>query len=315
MAGFRRVLCATDLSEGADWAIRAADHEARWHGAELVLLHAIPGTHLGTPMSPANVEQNLVQQEELASQIIDDLLDRVERLTGRDAGQVSVMVEDGAPDETIILQSDVIGADLIVIGSIGHTDDHRRQLGRVAESVVKRAHLSVLVARPGGETGRILLATDFSNPAEPAARLAADEAVHRCGSITVVHSVESLDGAVALGEPAAIPPIALSAYPVAEMREVARERMADTLIHLGVAGEIEVAEGPPSEAIVEVATRTHADLVVLGTSGHTGIDRLLLGSVALRVVREAPCSVLVARPQAPHRRPTAPGYAAVASSA
>jgi nucleotide-binding universal stress UspA family protein len=265
-------------------------------------------------MSPALVEQNLVQQEELTSKIIDELLDRVERLTGRDAGQVSVVIEDGAPAETIIAQSDVIGADLIVIGAVGRTGDHRRHLGSVAAGVVERAHLSVLVARPGGETGRILLATDFSNPAEPAARLAAAEAVNRCGSITVVHSVELMDGALAMGEPAAIPPITLAAYPVEEMRQVAHDRLAETLVHLGVAGEIEVTEGPPSDAIVEVAGRTHADLVVIGTHSHSGIDRLLLGSVALRVVREAPCSVLVARPLMPPRRPTAPGYATAAPS-
>ena len=47
MAGFRRILCASDLSEAADWAIRAADGEARWHGAELVVLHVMPVTYPG----------------------------------------------------------------------------------------------------------------------------------------------------------------------------------------------------------------------------------------------------------------------------
>jgi nucleotide-binding universal stress UspA family protein len=173
----------------------------------------------------------------------------------------------------------------------------------------------VLVARPGGESGRILLATDFSSPAEPAARLAADEAVRRCGSITVVHSVELVGPAVAMGEPAALPPIAFGAYPVDEMRAVAHDRLADTLEHLGVTGEIEVTEGAPGEAIVEVARRTDAGLVVIGTSDHTGIDRLLLGSVGMRVVRECPCSVLVARPPGPQRRLTSPGYDTAVRSA
>lgn len=313
MAGFRRVLCATDLSEASDWAIRAADREARWHGAELVLLHVVPVTYAGAPMSPQSVEQTLLKQEELDSQIIDDLLDRTERLTGRDAGQVSVMVEDGSPDQTIIAQSDEIGADLIVVGSVGASGHARRLFGSVAEHVVKRAHTSVLVARPGGETGRILLATDFSRPAEPAAQLAADEAVRRCGAITVVHSVEVVGQAISMGEPAAMPPIAFGAYPVEEMRAAAQERLERTLVHLGISGETEVTEGAPSEAIVEVARRTHAELIVIGTSGHTGIDRLLLGSVALGVVREAPCSVLVARSQDHQRRMTSPGYHAAAS--
>jgi nucleotide-binding universal stress UspA family protein len=312
MAGFRRVLCATDLSEAADWAIRAADHEARWHGAELVLLHVVSVTYAGAPMSPEGMEHSLVQQEELASRIIDDLLERVERLTGRDAGQVSVMVEEGAPAATIVTQCDEIGADLIVLGGTGSSGDHRRLFGSVAEGVVKAAHVSVLVARPGGETGRVLLATDFSRPAEPAAQLAADEAVRRCGSITALHSVELIAPAIAMGEPAALPPITFAAYPADEMRAAARERLADTLVRLGISGEIEVTEGDPGTAIVEAARRTQAELIVIGTSGHRGIDRLLLGSVALGVVRHAPCSVLVGRPPLVRRHATVPGHAAAA---
>jgi nucleotide-binding universal stress UspA family protein len=300
MAGFRRVLCATDLSETADGAIRAADREARWHGAELVVLHVVPVTYPGAPMSPESLEHTMVQQEALASNVIDELLERVERLTGRDAGQVSVMVEDGSPEETIVRQADVVGADLVVVGAIGSTRD--RLFGSVAEKVVRRAHVSVLVARPGGDTGGIVLGTDFSSPAEPAARLAADEAVRRCAGITVLHSIELVGPELAIGEPAALPPIALGAYPIAEMRESARRRLAATLVHLGIAGEIAVTEGPPSEAIVRVAAEQRADLVVIGTSGRRGIDRILLGSVALKVVREAPCSVLVARSGAQVRR-------------
>jgi nucleotide-binding universal stress UspA family protein len=299
MAGFRRVLCATDLSEAANRAIRAADREARWHGAELVVLHVMPVTFPGSPMSPAAVEEVVVQQETLASEVIDELLDRVERLTGRDAGQVSVMVEDGAPAETVIRQADAVGADLIVVGAGGH---RQRLFGSVSETVVKRAHVSVLVARSDRETGRILLATDFSDPAEPAAQLAADEAVRRCAGITVLHSIEMVAPDIAMGEPAAIPPIALGAYPIAEMREAAHKRLAATLVHMGVAGEIAVTEGPPSDAIVRLAAERGADLVVIGTSGRRGIDRFLLGSVAVKVVRDAPCSVLVARPAAQVRR-------------
>jgi nucleotide-binding universal stress UspA family protein len=302
MAGFRRVLCATDLSEAADWAIRAADREARWHGAELAVLHVVAMNAAGSPMSPALMEETILQQERLASAIIDRLLERVEQLTGRDAGTVSLLVEEGSPDDVIVQQADLIGADLIVVGSHGAGGRRVRLFGGVAEKVVKHAHVSVLVARPGGETGRIILATDFSRPAEPAAELAASEAVRRCAAVTVVHSIEAVGPELAMGEPAAVPPIALGAYPIEEMRQVARKRAEQTLSHLGIAGEIEVSEGPPDEAIVKAAVQKHADLIVIGTSGLRGIDRLLLGSVALGVVRAAPCSVLVARAPAQPRR-------------
>lgn len=55
--------------------------------------------------------------------------------------------------------------------------------------------------------------------------------------------------------------------------------------------------GSPAESIVEVAKRERADAVVMGTHGRTGLDRLLVGSVAETVVRLAPCSVLTVKPQ------------------
>jgi nucleotide-binding universal stress UspA family protein len=132
--------------------------------------------------------------------------------------------------------------------------------------------------------------------------VAADEAVRRCAGITVLHSIELVTPDLAIGEPAAIPPIAFGAYPIAEMRAAAHKRLAATLVHLGISGDIAVTEGPPSDAIVRLAAEQGVDLIVIGTSGRRGIDRLLLGSVALRVVREAPCSVLVARPPVQPRR-------------
>jgi nucleotide-binding universal stress UspA family protein len=59
-------------------------------------------------------------------------------------------------------------------------------------------------------------------------------------------------------------------------------------------------QGDPAAEIVRYATQSKAGLIVMGTHGRTGIDRLLMGSVAERVMREAPCSVLVIKlPKAP----------------
>lgn len=60
---------------------------------------------------------------------------------------------------------------------------------------------------------------------------------------------------------------------------------------------ITVALGRPAEAIVQIAADAEADLLLLGTHGRKGVERLVLGSVAAQVFRTAPCSVLVARPK------------------
>jgi len=56
-----------------------------------------------------------------------------------------------------------------------------------------------------------------------------------------------------------------------------------------------LAEGDPAEQIVGRARADRMSLVVMGTHGRTGLERLLMGSVAERVLREAPCSVLIVK--------------------
>lgn len=62
-----------------------------------------------------------------------------------------------------------------------------------------------------------------------------------------------------------------------------------------IAVEHVLLEGDPAAEIVAYAARTKPDVIVLGTHGRSGVDRLLMGSVAERVLRDAPCSVLVVK--------------------
>ncbi|HEY7375310.1 MAG TPA: universal stress protein [Polyangia bacterium] len=165
----RTVLCALDiappdarrpdavsselfLGDVAEAALRAADDEARRSGAELALFHALP-LDAGAPMSPAAVEQAMVNREELARTVIDGLSRTGARVTGRPADELTVLVEDGAPDEAIVRAAERLSADLLVLGDRGAQARRRpfwRALGSVAGSVVQRAPCSVLVVRRKG---------------------------------------------------------------------------------------------------------------------------------------------------------------------
>ena len=59
----------------------------------------------------------------------------------------------------------------------------------------------------------------------------------------------------------------------------------------------EILEGVPANEIVEFAEKKRADIIVMGTSGKTGLDRFLLGSVAEKVIRNAHCPVLIVKKQ------------------
>ena len=82
-----------------------------------------------------------------------------------------------------------------------------------------------------------------------------------------------------------------------EARGILREA-ADAAAKTGVSVETRVLTGVPYEDIVRVAEELPADLIILGTHGRTGMSHLLLGSVAERVIRLAPCPVLTVKPKA-----------------
>jgi nucleotide-binding universal stress UspA family protein len=83
-----------------------------------------------------------------------------------------------------------------------------------------------------------------------------------------------------------------------ETRRIAAEKLAalvDRVAREGVVVDSLLTEVPAATAIVRAAEESQADLVVIGTRGHTGLKHLLLGSVAERTVRLAPCPVLTVK--------------------
>ena len=81
--------------------------------------------------------------------------------------------------------------------------------------------------------------------------------------------------------------------------EEALEARAGDLRQRGIKASWWLQAGVPFEAIVKVAEEERADLIVIGTHGRSGLNRVLLGSVAERVIRLAPCPVLTVRQTKP----------------
>jgi nucleotide-binding universal stress UspA family protein len=137
----------------------------------------------------------------------------------------------------------------------------------------------------------IVVAHDFSGCARTAVRLAAALAKRRGTPLLLLHAV--------------VPPaLDLAALPVgttpweedlSRSAQAEIEQEAEPLRRRGVAVETRVAFGPAARAILDLAAEVKASLIVVGTHGRKGAAHLLLGSVAERVVRAAPCPVLVTR--------------------
>jgi nucleotide-binding universal stress UspA family protein len=140
----------------------------------------------------------------------------------------------------------------------------------------------------------ILAPTDFSAPANQAVRKALALAQIFGAKLTILHVVEPPSYLVHDHAASHQAPLLLKG-----MEEQANRKLAHVLSQLPKAQvkiTPRVVVGVPSQRITEAASTEHVDLIVMATHGHTGLRHLVLGSIAERVVRMAPCPVLTIRP-------------------
>jgi nucleotide-binding universal stress UspA family protein len=140
---------------------------------------------------------------------------------------------------------------------------------------------------------KILVPTDFSEHAQQALETAVSLAKPFGASLHLLHVVQ-MPVVPTLPEAAPVIPVAFWQ----ELREQAQrnlEKLKAKLTTAGVSCELEVIEDVPGFAIAAAAERARADLIVMGSRGLTGLKHALLGSVAERTVRAAPCPVLTVK--------------------
>ena len=221
------------------------------------------------------------------------------------------MTSPGNPRREISCYAKEWGADLIVVGSHGHSAFGRLLLGSVAQAVLRNAPCSVEMVRrsQAHETSpryNVLFATDGSDCSNAAAHAIA-ETVWPKDAVFKIISVEELVLAGNEMEAMSISPI----YPASLLEKLtndARER-ADSAVEtakttlaaakLQIDAENSKPTGEPRAVLLDLAKDWRADLIVLGSHGRRGWDRFLLGSVSEGIAVHAPCSVRVMRtPQA-----------------
>jgi nucleotide-binding universal stress UspA family protein len=284
--GVQRILCATDLSARSTAALRRAGSLARQTGARLTLLHVIDARQ---PERVARMRANRAYVE---------LLSQADRAFGSAAGFIDVVVRRGNVLEIIAASVREWDADLIVVAA---PKSRRLEsiVGTTAERLVRTAKRPVLVVRREVQGGYrdVAIATDLSSASVPMIRTAVRLGALERASVAVVHAVQpSYDGMM---QTVGLDESTIGLYK-RNSQEHARQRLQTMIADAGLPFESTrtiVRSEPPAAAIRAVLEYERPELLAIGASRWFLLKRLLVGSVADRLLRTALCDVLVV----PHR--------------
>jgi nucleotide-binding universal stress UspA family protein len=299
----RKILLTTDFSECSAHAFPPAAAIARRNGAAIDLVNVGGAV---SPLAFGHTGGGFAVDEFYAG--LEGRLAEVARRDVFRGVEVHPHLLEGFGPESVARFQETHGHELLVTATHGHSGIKRLLLGSFAEGLVRRARCPVLTYRGTSEESefrprRVLWPHDFSDLSRTALRYVRELATLHGAEVHVLHVVNA--------ELYPIHPV--GDFPVsgtwwegghpdlwAKGRDKAQEELAKLLaeeLH-GAKASAVAAVGNPLREILAHASDWKADLIVLSTHGRTGLSHAFLGSVAERVVRGAPCTVLTVRPAA-----------------
>ncbi|MGC8834372.1 MAG: universal stress protein [Armatimonadota bacterium] len=271
------ILAPTDFSLHSALALRYAALAARRFGAHLRVLHA---HQFEPPLEFTSRQVNaLARSEERNRRALYRHLKQHVLETIGELGDLELVVAESPPVEAIVGEARTAPADLVVMGTHGRSGVNRLLMGSVAENVVRRVHCPVLTVRrkegsgAGEEEPRIeklLLPLTATEASLQSAGVACAVAKHFEAEITVVYVTEP--GETGHPEPFSWVPD--------EMRQKCTFKTV-------------LRSGNAAEQIISLAREAECDLVVIAAQHRPFFDVSVFGSTTDRVMRHAPCPVLI----------------------
>jgi nucleotide-binding universal stress UspA family protein len=276
---YKNIVVGTNLSETARVATDRAAMLARRLDANLTLIYA--GRSPGYPLGAL----------------------------GRSYGADYRAVPGGAA-EVLVQESEKLGADLLVVGSVGMSGARRFMLGSVPNKVSHAASVDVLIVKSDFELARtraniyrrLLIGTDGSETAMRAVDVGSGIAAALGAKPVILCAFESTsDRERDPTEDDASPRVDADDSNedwhiggASQAREVL-ERAAERSERMGAGAEVRAVEGAPADALLSVADDEDFDLIVVGNVGMTGAKRFMLANVPHRISHQARVDVLILR--------------------
>ncbi len=284
----RRIMFATDFSERSDRALRRAIILARAHDAVLEIVHVVDDDR------PRRIVDHEVED---ASELLGELARSLKEMDGVSC---STQIVQDDPFAGIITAAAKAAPDLLVIGP------HRRQIlrdafvGTTAERTIRSASCPVLMVNgpPVGPWRHVLLTTDLSQTAEKALKRFVGLGLGAGAQASVLTVFDAPALRVAMSE--SLGTEGQLAY-LKDLGAAARQALAASIMRFGI-GQAEKVVRPDettvANEILQAAEELKADLIVVATQGKSAVARMVLGSVAQQVLKDAQCDVLAIPPEA-----------------
>ena len=284
---YRNLLVPYDDSEFSRAALLEAGHWTRRHQGTLTILHAVFFDTEEFGIAPELRDKRWRKGQEFCSAAKA----RLETELGIDA---QVLYREGDPPEEVLAATEGTGADLVVMGTHGRRGISRLLMGSVTSHVIVQSIVDVLVVKKPCSTCRgvyssILVPFDASAQSRRSLERACALAKQDAASVTIIYVIPRYEEMLDFMR---TPMIEKSLRVEAERILGEGKALADTL---GIEAKVLIAEGHSGDEIAKVVVKYGHDLVVMGTGGWRGVDKALLGSTAERVIRDAPCPVLVVK--------------------
>lgn len=283
MGKYGKILVAYDGSDSSRNALRQAIRLSKAEKCEVKALAVAPSYE-------GDLELVGVRKiKEAIRGAAEKLLGEAEAIAREEGVSITTGAEDGEPYERIVDAARAEGCELVVMGRRGLRRLERALMGSVTARVIGHSACDVLVVPRDAALGwkRILVAVDGSEYGEAALERAVDLAEAHGGDLSIAYVVNINEEFYAQAPEMVEKMVRDARALLDEMKKRAEAR--------GVKAETYVREGEPHRWIIELAAERKVDLIVMGSHGRTGLKRLLMGSVAEKVIGLSSVPVLVAK--------------------
>jgi len=281
----KTILVAVDFDDRLDGVLAAAGTLAKKFGSEVILTHVVE-----------SADQSGQAPESLQNSIVARLGQVQQQLTANGLSVPQLLCPHGKAAVEIVEAAERVGASLIMLGGQSIAREHHFPLETTTEKVLRWSRKPVLAVprEPLLAFADIICPVDFSD-------------VSASGLTTAIHLTRAFRGKLQIMTVVAPPSGFFRLDPHRAQKAAAAEQETITkgaseldefLSHFDlqdVTWEKHVLSGDPAHEIAHRASSTHADLIVMGSVGRTGLPFVFMGSTATKVARQLPCALLTVK--------------------